>query len=189
MLRFDLERLNHLQFLDATTPSVEQGARDLLVTDMKHPVFPNFWRPGHIIGYEHTFIAALAEFLDAVSRGVDFHPNFADALDVQRVLDALQRSVRHGSGRRSRRARTPSAGTALAPRRRHIDFHDHRALGTASASRRRRGGRSSGCSRRRSRSTCSTARCINVLAPMLREAYKWSRHAVSPISRWPSRSA
>ena len=57
MLRFDLERLNHLQFLDATTPSVEQGARDLLVTDMKHPVFPNFWRPGHIIGYEHTFIA------------------------------------------------------------------------------------------------------------------------------------
>jgi predicted dehydrogenase len=93
MLRFDLEQLNHLQFLDATTPSVEQGARDLLVTDMKHPVFPNFWRPGHIIGYEHTFIAALAEFLDTVSRGADFHPDFTDALEVQRVLDALQRSV------------------------------------------------------------------------------------------------
>ena len=93
MLRFNLERLNHLEFLDATTPSVEQGARDLLVTDMKHPVFPNFWRPGHIIGYEHTFIATLAEFLDAVSRGADFHPDFADALEVQRVLDALQRSV------------------------------------------------------------------------------------------------
>ena len=57
MLRFNLERLNHLEFLDATEPSTEQGPRDLLVTDMKHPVFGNFWRPGHIIGYEHTFIA------------------------------------------------------------------------------------------------------------------------------------
>jgi predicted dehydrogenase len=94
MLRFNLERLNNLEFLDATDPAVEQGARDVLVTDMAHPIFPNFWKPGHIIGYEHTFIAALAEFLECVSRGVDFHPNFADGLDVQRVLDALQRSVK-----------------------------------------------------------------------------------------------
>jgi len=93
MLRFDLEQLNHLQFLDASNPTVEQGPRDLLVTDMKHPIFPHFWKPGHIIGYEHTFIAALGEFLDAVARDADFHPDFADALEVQRVLDALQRSV------------------------------------------------------------------------------------------------
>ena len=57
-------------------------------------MFPNFWRPGHIIGYEHTFIAALAEFLECLSRGVDFHPNFADGYEVQRVLDALQESAR-----------------------------------------------------------------------------------------------
>jgi predicted dehydrogenase len=94
MLRFNLERLNHLEFLDATTPSTEQGARDLLVTDMKHPIFPNFWRPGHIIGYEHTFIAALAEFLQCLSRGEDFHPNFQDALAVQQVLDSVQQSAR-----------------------------------------------------------------------------------------------
>ena len=94
MLRFDLERLNHLEFLGATPPSTEQGARDLLVTAMTHPIFPNFWRPGHIIGYEHTFIAALAEFLDSLSRGAQFHPDFADGLEVQRVLDALQRSVK-----------------------------------------------------------------------------------------------
>src|SRR6185437_4389027 len=93
MLRFDLERLNHLQFLDASNPLVEQGPRDLLVTDMKHPIFPHFWKPGHIIGYEHTFIAALGEFLDAIARDAGFHPDFADALEVQRVLDALQRSV------------------------------------------------------------------------------------------------
>jgi predicted dehydrogenase len=94
MLRFDLERLNHLGFLDATQPSTEQGLRDLLVTDMKHPVFPSFWRPGHIIGYEHTFIAALGEFLIALSKGERFRPDFDDALEVQRVLDAIQRSAK-----------------------------------------------------------------------------------------------
>ena len=94
MLRFNLERLNHLEFVDASQPSVEQGPRDLLVTDLKHPIFGNFWRPGHIIGYEHTFIAALAEFLDSLSRGVRFRPDFEDALEVQRVLDALQRSAK-----------------------------------------------------------------------------------------------
>jgi predicted dehydrogenase len=94
MLRFNLEKLNHLEFVDATQPSTEQGPRDLLVTDLKHPIFPNFWRPGHIIGYEHTFIAALAEFLDCLSRGVEFHPNFADGYEVQKVLDALQQSAK-----------------------------------------------------------------------------------------------
>ena len=93
MLRFNLERLNHLEFVDASKPSTEQGPTDLLVTDLKHPIFGNFWRPGHIIGYEHTFIAALAEFLDCVKRGVAFHPDFTDALQVQRALGALQRSA------------------------------------------------------------------------------------------------
>jgi predicted dehydrogenase len=94
MLRFNLERLNHLEFGDATEPGAEQGTRDVLVTDPKHPIFPNFWRPGHIIGYEHTFIAALAEFLECVSRGIRFRPDFGDGLEVQRILDALQRSAR-----------------------------------------------------------------------------------------------
>jgi len=93
MLRFDLERLNHLEFLDAMAPSVEQGPRDLLVTDMQHPIFPHFWKPGHIIGYEHTFIAAFAEFLEAIARDAEFHPNFDDGLAVQRALAALQHSA------------------------------------------------------------------------------------------------
>jgi predicted dehydrogenase len=96
MLRFNLERLNHLQFLDATEPSTEQGLRDLLVTDMKHPVFPNFWRPGHIIGYEHTFIAALADFVQCLGDGQPFHPDFRDAYGVQLALDAVERSAASG---------------------------------------------------------------------------------------------
>jgi predicted dehydrogenase len=94
MLRFNLEELNRLQFLDFSNPSVEQGVRDVLVTDMKHPIFGSFWRPGHIIGYEHTFIAALSEFLDCLSKNEDFHPNFADGLAVQEVFDAVQRSAK-----------------------------------------------------------------------------------------------
>jgi predicted dehydrogenase len=94
MLRFNLERLNHLEFVDATQPSTEQGPRDLLVTDLKHPIFGHFWRPGHIIGYEHTFIAALAEFLIAAAKGERFRPDFADGVEVQRALDALQRSAK-----------------------------------------------------------------------------------------------
>ena len=94
MLRFNLERLNHLEFLDASQPSTEQGPRDLLVTDMKHPIFGNFWRPGHIIGYEHTFIASLGEFLDCLARDAEFHPRFEDALVTQEALDALLQSAK-----------------------------------------------------------------------------------------------
>ena len=94
MLRFDLEHLNHLGFLDATDPLPEQGLRDIMITGPGHPWASHFWRPGHIIGYEHTFIAALADFLLALSRKERFHPDFQDALRAQRVLDAVERSVR-----------------------------------------------------------------------------------------------
>ncbi len=93
MLRFNLERLNHLEFVDASNPSTEQGPRDLLVTDLEHPIFGAFWRPGHIVGYEHTFIAALAEFLACLSRDEAFHPDFGDGLAVQQGLDAFHRSI------------------------------------------------------------------------------------------------
>ena len=96
MLRFNLERLNHLEFADATDAATDQGTRDILVTDMQHPVFPHFWRPAHIIGYEHTFIAALGEFLEALAREADFHPDLRDGLAVQKVLVALQGSARSG---------------------------------------------------------------------------------------------
>ena len=96
MLRFNLERLNHLEFADANDPAADQGTRDILVTDMQHPVFPHFWRPAHIIGYEHTFIAALGEFLEALGADADFHPDFGDGLAVQRVLAALQQSAHSG---------------------------------------------------------------------------------------------
>jgi predicted dehydrogenase len=93
MLGFDLEDLNRLKYFDALQPVTLQGTRSLLVTDKHHPYGANFWRPGHIIGYEHTFIAALADFLKALHAGDPFHPNFDDGVAVQRVLDTVLRSA------------------------------------------------------------------------------------------------
>lgn len=93
MLRFHLEDLNHLDFFDARDPSPLQGLRRLLVTDSKHPYGSNFWRPGHIVGYEHTFIAALGDFLLSLGRNEIFHPNFQDGLRVQKVIDAVLKSA------------------------------------------------------------------------------------------------
>jgi predicted dehydrogenase len=92
-LRFNLENLNQLEFFDATEPANLQGIRNLLVTGPNHPYAENFWKPGHIIGYEHTFIATLGDFLWTLAKKETFHPNFDDALAVQRVLDAVQRSA------------------------------------------------------------------------------------------------
>lgn len=97
MLAFDLERMNHLEFLDATDPGELQAARDILVTGPDHPYWENFWKPGHEIGYEHTFIATLGDFLQTLSRGEPFHPDFKDALAVQRVLDAVVSSASSAS--------------------------------------------------------------------------------------------
>lgn len=96
MLRFNLEDLNRLEFFDATDAPSLQGPRNLLITGPDHPYSANFWKPGHIIGYEHTFIAALADFLCAVHNGSDFHPNFQDAQKTQLVMDACERSAQSG---------------------------------------------------------------------------------------------
>jgi predicted dehydrogenase len=93
MLGFNLEDMNRLEFLDATEPGSLQGIRNILVTGPDHPYSTNFWKPGHIIGYEHTFIAALADFLYAVARDETPHPNFDDAQRTQLVLDAAERSA------------------------------------------------------------------------------------------------
>jgi predicted dehydrogenase len=93
MLGFQFEDMNHLRFLDATEPRNLQGPRDLLATGPDHPYWNNFWKPGHPIGYEHTFIAALGDFLTDLAAGRPFHPSFDDAQEVQVVLDAVERSA------------------------------------------------------------------------------------------------
>lgn len=90
---FDLEDMNRLHFFDATDPANLQGDRNILVTGPDHPYSSIFWKPGHLIGYEHTFIATLGDFLQCLARGETFHPNFNDAAKIQALLKAVERSA------------------------------------------------------------------------------------------------
>jgi predicted dehydrogenase len=92
-LRFNLEEMNQLEFFDASETPNQQGMRNIMVTGPDHPYSQNFWKPGHIIGYEHTFIATLGDFLAALARKESRYPDFENAVAVQRVLDAVERSA------------------------------------------------------------------------------------------------
>ncbi|WP_197676006.1 Gfo/Idh/MocA family protein [Micromonospora auratinigra] len=96
-LVFDLERLNELEFYDADRPVTEQGFSRILVTEPEHPYLAAWWPPGHLIGYEHSFTHQMRDFVEAVASGTDPTPSFADALQVQLVLDAVTRSAERGA--------------------------------------------------------------------------------------------
>jgi len=95
-LAFNFEDMNRLEFFDTTDAPPTQGWRNLLVTGPDHPYSSNFWKPGHPIGYEHTFIATLGDFLQALATGNEFHPDFQDALRIQRLMEAVQSSAASG---------------------------------------------------------------------------------------------
>lgn len=97
MLRFDLEDMSRLEYFDATLPPRLQGTRQMMVTGPNQPYADNYWKPGHVTGYEHTFIGALGDFLKALADDGEFHPDFADAQKVQVVLDAIERSAQSRS--------------------------------------------------------------------------------------------
>jgi len=91
-----MEDMNRLAYVDARVPKRMQGPAYLPVTGPDQPYAANFWRPGHPIGYEHTFIATLGDFLGALEQGTPFHADFEDGLRVQEVLDAVERSAASG---------------------------------------------------------------------------------------------
>ncbi|MFC4137932.1 MULTISPECIES: Gfo/Idh/MocA family protein [unclassified Microbacterium] len=96
-LSFDMERMNELEFYDATAPALEQGFRRILVTEHEHPYTGSWWPTGHMLGYEHGFTHQVVDFVPAVAAGAQPRPSFAEALHVQRVLDAVERSSAAGS--------------------------------------------------------------------------------------------
>ncbi|QAY75022.1 Gfo/Idh/MocA family oxidoreductase [Agromyces protaetiae] len=94
---FDLERMNELQFYDATLPPLEQGFRTIYVTEHDHPYLAPWWPAGHMLGYEHGFSHQVKDLVEAIVDGTQPRPSFADGLHVQRVLDAVERSSNAGS--------------------------------------------------------------------------------------------
>ena len=95
-LAFDLEDMNRLQLFDATEPAALQATKSMLVTGPDHPYSAIFWKPGHLVGYEHTFIATLGDFLVTLARQEPFHPNFDDGLKTQKIIAAVEASAVSG---------------------------------------------------------------------------------------------
>jgi predicted dehydrogenase len=96
-IAFDLEELNSLQLFDATAPIAEQGFTRILVTEPEHPYAGAWWPAGHLLGYEHGFSHQAKDFVEAIFAGEQPSPSFADGMQVQRVLDSVERSAQAGS--------------------------------------------------------------------------------------------
>jgi predicted dehydrogenase len=95
-IAFNLERMNELSYLSRVDAGNEQGFRSILVTNDSHPYVGAWWPPGHIIGYEHEFTHAVADFLKAVASGTPIAPNFADGMKEMQVLEAGLKSAATG---------------------------------------------------------------------------------------------
>lgn len=92
-LAFDFEAMNELWFYDRADDEETAGFRRILVTEASHPYMEAWWPPGHLIGYEHTFTHEVRDFLAALAEGTPPAPSFADGLQVQRVLAAVEASA------------------------------------------------------------------------------------------------
>jgi len=103
---WDLHDLHRLQYFDHRDEGKLRGWRSLHISDGDHPYMKHWWVPGLQIGYEHTFIHQVADFLGGLSSGTPAAPTFREALATDQVTDAVLRSARSGQWER------PVAGQA-----------------------------------------------------------------------------
>ncbi len=92
-IRWDLHDLNRLEYFDHRDESIVRGWRSIHVTDGDQPYMDKWWVPGLGIGYEHSFIHQAADFLKSVEKGEACHPTFEDALQTQKVCEAVLASA------------------------------------------------------------------------------------------------
>lgn len=92
-IKWDLHDLNRLEFFDHTDESKIRGWHNIHVSDGDHPYLGNWWVPGLCLGYEHSFVHQVADFLEGLSKGEPVAPTFRDALETQKVCDAVLTSA------------------------------------------------------------------------------------------------
>jgi len=92
-IAFDFQAMNELQFYDHTEDPETAGFRTISVTEPSHPYVGAWWPPGHLLGYEHTFTHEVVDLVRGIASGVDPEPSFADGLQVQLVLAAVEESA------------------------------------------------------------------------------------------------
>lgn len=93
-IKWDLHDLHRLQWFDHRTPGPLRAWSSIHVTDGDHPYMNHWWVPGLQIGYEHTFVHQVADFLEGVAKGESTGPTFRDALETQKVCDAVLNSAK-----------------------------------------------------------------------------------------------
>ncbi|PWU08333.1 MAG: oxidoreductase [Terriglobia bacterium] len=91
---WDLHDLHRIQYFDHRDEGRLRGWRSIHVTDGDHPYMSRWWVPGLQIGYEHTFIHQVADFLQALGEGKAAAPTFRDGLATDQVTDAVLKSAR-----------------------------------------------------------------------------------------------
>lgn len=101
-IAFELERFNELQvFFPGSEPGAEaQGFRTVLVSEAEHPFWSHWWPPGHMIGWEHTFVHEIHHLLTAIVEDGDVAPygaTFEDGYRAAEICDAILRSSDSGS--------------------------------------------------------------------------------------------
>lgn len=96
-IAWDLHDLHRLSYFDHRDESKTRGWRSIHVTDGDHPYMDKWWVPGLQIGYEHTFVHQVADFLDNLAKGQPTGPTFRDALETQKVCEAVLSSAQSGS--------------------------------------------------------------------------------------------
>jgi predicted dehydrogenase len=91
---WDLHDLHRLQYFEHRDEGRLRGWRSIHVTDSDHPYMGHWWVPGLQIGYEHSFVHQLADFLDGLAKQKPASPTFRDGLETQYVCDAVLKSAR-----------------------------------------------------------------------------------------------
>jgi predicted dehydrogenase len=107
---WDLHDLHRLEYFDHRDEARLRGWRSVHVTEGEHPYMKQWWVPGLQIGYEHTFVHQVADFLRGVSEGKVPGPSFRDALATDYVTDAVLRSAGSGQWELVKQAAQRQAG-------------------------------------------------------------------------------
>lgn len=93
---WDLHDLHRLQYFDHADEGRVRGWRSIHVTDGDHPYMGKWWVPGLQVGYEHSFVHQVADFVQGIASGKPAGPTFRDALETQYVCDAVLKSAKTG---------------------------------------------------------------------------------------------
>jgi len=91
-LAWCFEDLNVLEFYSTCDPGTQQGFRRILATEGEHPYVGNWWPPGHMLGYEHSFTHAAFDLMQSIAKDRPCEPDFHDGAQCVAVLEAVDRS-------------------------------------------------------------------------------------------------